>query len=92
MAAMGLRSPSNGEKIVREGGITTVLEAMRRHPTAQALQRQVSSCPNLPRHRSELVLLLGGFVDEVVALPCPTGILAAGGPLLKRCALGGQLG
>lgn len=41
MAAMALRSPSNGAQIVSEGGITSVLEAMRQHPTVQGLQRQV---------------------------------------------------
>ncbi|CAN0054510.1 unnamed protein product, partial [Hapterophycus canaliculatus] len=41
MAAMSLRSPSNGAQIVKEGGVTAVLEAMRRHPKVQPLQRQV---------------------------------------------------
>lgn len=41
MAAMSLRAPSNGAQIVKEGGITAVLEAMRRHPKVQPLQRQV---------------------------------------------------
>ncbi|CAN0529531.1 unnamed protein product, partial [Ectocarpus sp. 8 AP-2014] len=40
MAAMSLRSPPNGAQIVREGGITAVVQAMRRHPTVQPLQRQ----------------------------------------------------
>lgn len=47
MAAMALRSPPNGAQIVQEGGITAMLEAMRRHPTAQGLQRQVSPTKQL---------------------------------------------
>eukprot|EP00903_Cladosiphon_okamuranus_P005933 g5863.t1 len=44
MAAMALRSPSNGAQIVQEGGITAVLAAMRTHPTVQPLQRQACLC------------------------------------------------
>ncbi|CAM9428830.1 unnamed protein product [Ectocarpus sp. 12 AP-2014] len=44
MAAMSLRSPPNGAQIVREGGITAVVQAMRRHPTVQPLQRQACLC------------------------------------------------
>lgn len=42
MAAMALRSPSNGSRILAEGGVTAVVEAMRRHSSAQGLQRQVA--------------------------------------------------
>ncbi|CAM9332405.1 unnamed protein product [Sphacelaria rigidula] len=43
LAAMALRSPSNGARIVEEGAITAVVEAMRLHPSVTALQRQVSN-------------------------------------------------
>ncbi|CAM9957182.1 unnamed protein product, partial [Choristocarpus tenellus] len=44
MAAMALRSPANGERLVGAGGVGTILAAMRTHPSAVALQRQASLC------------------------------------------------